>query len=123
MNEFEKLLLEKCPQYMVLLFAKNYAEQTTQAFKDYVSEHFKELLPKEALLIMPLDDFFEYYAPEDAKNLKVRLWNMYRYDKELNNVGDLLSLGEKKLSCKRNVGKKCLDVIRRTYENAGLEFK
>ena len=122
MNEFEKLLLAKCPQYMILLFAKNYEAVTSQEFKDYVAEHFNGLKDKEELLKLPVREFFELYAQDEKKKMKVRLENVF-YAQDIETVGDLLTLSKLDVLRFRNMGKKSLEAIIRICENAGLELK
>jgi len=122
MNEFEKLLLAKCPQYMILLFAKNYEAVTSQEFKVYVTEHFNVLKDKEELLKLSVRDFLELYAQDENKKMKTRLENAF-YAQEIETVGDLISLGKRDIPRFRNMGKRSLEAIIRICENAGLELK
>lgn len=122
MKEFEKLLLAKCPQYMILLFAKNYENQTSQEFKDYVAENFKGLQTKEELLMMSVREFFNFYAKEESKSMKAHLLNVF-YAYEVEKVGDLIAMTKLDLLRFRTMGKKSITTLARICENAGLELK
>jgi len=122
MKEFEKLLLTKCPQYMILLFAKNYENETSQEFKDYVAKHFNRLQTKEELLRMPVREFFDLYAKAEKQSMKTHLLSVF-YAYDIENIGDLIALTKLDLLRFRTMGKKSIATIERICANAGLEFK
>lgn len=122
MNEFEKLLPGKCPQYMILLLAKNYENETSQEFKDYVAKHFNRLQTKEALLMMPIREFFDLYAKAEKQSMKTHLLSVF-YAYDIENIGDLIALTKLDLLRFRTMGKKSIATIKRILENVGLELK
>jgi len=122
MNEFEKLLLEQHSQYMILLFAKIYQNETSQEFKDYVAEHFQNHQGKEELLKMPIKDFFNIYAKTEYHKTLSKLTYLFAvYD--IKTVDELLKYSIQDLARTRSIGAKTIEVIVQAFANAGLKFK
>lgn len=116
MNEFEKLLVEKGSQEMILVFSKVYQDQLSEDFKDYASK------PSRRIEDMEIRDFLTAYGESFPTGIAMRIYNAC-HGNDIKTVDDLLKTGTQKFLRFRNVGTDSVKYLCEIFAKLGLEFR